>query len=496
MRTDTAIRYKPRMPSRDYQLEACARMRGRHAFALTMYMRTGKSKTLLDDFGAMELAGEVEDLLIIAPAGVYLTWMTAIQDHVSDDLAKRLRVHTWTSGPGKKQRADLQDFLHDMTRPRAFLVNVEALSTTTGAREAVEEFLAPRRSMAAVDESTIIKNHKAERTKFVCRVVAPRADYRRILSGLPTPRSPLDLYCQYEFLDLSILRQASYFGFMHRYAIVKKTDFGGRLKRPAHIVVGYRNEDELRRLTEPHSFRVEFRPDIPSTYSFREVALSKEQARIYAEMKRHATAEIEAASHVTASLVIVKMLRLHQILCGHVVDEQGVEHEIPECRTQAVLDILDDYSGKAVIWCSYDADIRKVSAAIAEEYTTEDPETGEKKPGKVARFWGGNVRTREEEERMFQADPECRWMVATPDAGGRGRTWDAADLVIFYSSKNNLEHRDQAESRTQNVGKARGVDYIDLICPGTVDGAIIKALRDKIDMASAITGSDWRQWLI
>ena len=38
--------------------------------------------------------------------------------------------------------------------------------------------------------------------------------------------------------------------------------------------------------------------------------------------------------------------------------------------------------------------------------------------------------------------------------------------------------------------------YVDLVAEGTVDGVILKSLRRKIDMAAAITGENYREWLI
>jgi hypothetical protein len=482
----TATRtYVPPVTPRDYQRAALAKMANRPAFALLMAMRTGKTKTLLDDFCRREVDDEVDDLLVIAPAGVYRTWLPAIAEHVGAPVADRLRIAVWRSGPTKAEAAEIADFLLDIRGPRIFLVNVEALSTVKAAREAALEFLAPRRAMIAIDESTVIKSKSAKRTNFINKELAPRAEFRRILSGLPTPRSPLDLYAQFEFLDPAIIGEKNYWNFLHKYAITQRTNFGGT--RPmTTIVVGYRNEDQLRALIEPYSYRIEFRPEIPSTYSFREVTLTDEQRRIYDEMKKYATAKIEGSAHVTATIVIVQMLRLHQILMGHVVDEAGEVHDVKERRTDTLLDILADYNGKAIIWASYDRSIRRIAAAIAADYGDEA----------VACFWGGNATTREADEARFKTDPRCRFMIATPDSGGRGRTWDGANLVVYYSSKNNLEHREQSEQRAQNVGKAAGVDYIDLVAPNTVDGVIIKALRDKIDMASAITGDTWKTWLI
>lgn len=87
-------------------------------------------------------------------------------------------------------------------------------------------------------------------------------------------------------------------------------------------------------------------------------------------------------------------------------------------------------------------------------------------------------------------------MVATPDAGGKGRTWDVADLAVFYSNRDNLELRDQAEMRTMGKDKEHGVDNVDLVVPGTVDEKILQALRAKIDMAAVINGDNWRQWVV
>ena len=470
--------YQPRLPPRDYQIAANKKMYGRPAFALLMAMRTGKTKVALDDFGALEINKEVDDLLVIAPAGVYRTWETAIKEHLSEDLLRRVDVYTWTSG----KFTGLVRFMNTLDRPRIMLMNVEALSRKGEARSTAINFTRQRRCVVAIDESTIIKNPSAKRTKFINENIAPLARYRRILSGLATPRSPLDLYSQFEFLDTKILGYDSYWVWRRRYAILQRTEIGGRY---VDLVVGYQNVEELKEIIEPYSYRVEFRPKIPSTYSIREISLTEEQDKAYKELKEFATTQLGDGSHVTATVVIAQILRLHQILCGHVVDELGNHHEIPETRTDELLELLDEYQGKAVIWCSYDKDIRKVSKALGDYFGCP-----------VARFWGGNVLEREQEELNFKTLPDWRFMVATPDAGGRGRTWDCADLVVYYSSRNNLEHRDQSEQRVQGVNKDRQVDYIDLIAPNTVEMKILEALRNKINMAAIINGDNFREWLI
>ena len=481
--------YKSKRTPWEHQKKGLKKCEGAEAFAFLMAMRTGKSKLTLDDFGRLEDGKEVKDFFLVAPAGVYHTWTTAMAEHMSDDLFERTIPFVWKSGMGVGERRRFEQFLktQDPSRPRAFLMNVEALSRPGDARKAALAFLSQREIYGGIDESTIIKNPKAECTKFINRELSELINFRRILSGLPTPRSPLDLYSQFEYLDKDILGHDSFFTFQHRYAVMKplKIMVRGR-ERWVQVVDGYQNVEELQALIEPHSFRVEFRPDIPSTYSKWEVEMTEAQREAYSEMKQFAAAKIGANGYVTSKIVIDQLLKLHQILCGHLTDDEGIFREIKENRTRDLLTILEEYNGKAVIWCSYDADVRKVAAALEKEY-------GE---GSVARFWGGNTKTREAEEKHFQNDDACRFQVATPGAGGKGRMWAMADLVIYYSSTNNLEHREQSEQRVQGVEKKRQVDYIDMIVPNTIEDKILEALRAKIDMATVINGDNYREWLI
>ena len=463
--------YQSRRPPRAKQAEALKEIAGRENFALLMEMRTGKSKVIIDDWAA----GGIEDILVIAPAGAYLPWAQALRDELPPDY--EYSIYIWRSS----KREPAEEFLRGRGR-RVLLMNVEALSTVADARELCEEYLSQRRSMCVVDESVVIKSHEAKRTKFIISRLAPLAASRRILSGLPTPKSPLDLYSQFAFLDPAILGFENYYDFRARYAIMERMRVGGR---SIDVVTGYKNTDELNAKILPHSFRVrldECYDMPPNDYSTCHVELTDEQRRIYDDMKQFATAQLAGGTHVTAHAVVTQMLRMHQVLCGHTTDENGQLQMIPELRTKALHGLLTGYGGKAVVWCSYDADVRRLSEAF---------------PGqKIARFWGGNVSTREEEEVMFKSDPDCRIMIATAAAGGRGRTWDVADLVVYYSSTNNLDHRMQSEERAKNVGKMRSVGYVDLLAPGTVDEKIIAALRSKIDMAASITGDTWREWLI
>jgi hypothetical protein len=524
--------YVPKKELWKHQKAALKKMKGKEYFALLMAMRTGKSATLLTDFGTLESEGKVNDLLLIAPCGVYKTWLTAISEHVAESLSKRLAIYLWSAGANSQKAIKKLESFMAHKGPRILLIDAEALSSVDRAKKLCLKFLT-RKVMLAVDESTLLRNPKSRRTKFIISdKLRAMTTYRRILSGLPSPNSPFDLWAQFYLLNPDILGW-SFTNFKHTYAEIHKvcmipnTVLYAKLKRclggrnrlsvagvgmvdvedlPRQIVLKelearkayvptvpilkrYRGEEELHALIEPHSFRVRLEDcyDMPpKVYMRRDVELTSEQERIYKELKTKSMAELQSKDFVTASMVMVRLLRMHQVLCGHVKDEEGKEHSIPENRTRQLMEQLAEYDGKAIIWAAYDIDIRKISEALAEEYGKDS----------VARFWGGNSKTREEEEKQFKTNPRCRFMVATQFAGGKGRNWSEANLMVYYSNSSDLEHRLQSEERGEGVGKQVPMAIVDLIARDTIEEKIIATLRKKMDISSTILGDQWREWLI
>jgi SWI/SNF-related matrix-associated actin-dependent regulator 1 of chromatin subfamily A len=101
---------------------------------------------------------------------------------------------------------------------------------------------------------------------------------------------------------------------------------------------------------------------------------------------------------------------------------------------------------------------------------------------------------REEGESLFQAK-KARFMVATQSAGGRGRTWTAGNLVIYYSNNYSLELREQSEDRTHRIGQTGTVLYVDLVATGTVDENIITSLRQSKSIVRAVLEDGIERWI-
>jgi SNF2 family DNA or RNA helicase len=95
----------------------------------------------------------------------------------------------------------------------------------------------------------------------------------------------------------------------------------------------------------------------------------------------------------------------------------------------------------------------------------------------------------------FQHNPECRFFVGTTQTGGYGITLTAASTMIYYSNGYDLEKRQQSEARIDRIGQKYPMTYIDIMCEKTVDERIVKALKEKVNIATQIMGEELKKWI-
>jgi SNF2 family DNA or RNA helicase len=213
--------------------------------------------------------------------------------------------------------------------------------------------------------------------------------------------------------------------------------------------------------------------------------LTDDQKKHYKTLKDEAIAVLQGRI-VTAPIVLTKLLRLHQLICGHLTADDGQIIPVLSNRITALMDILDETQGKVIIWANYVADIKLIVEKLRQDYSDESV---------VAYYGAVNSEDRQEAVRAFQEDSHCRFFVGNTATGGKGITLTAANTVVYYSNDYNLENREQSEDRAHRIGQTRSVNYVDLICPNTVDEKIVSALRQKKRLSAQVLGDEWRDWL-
>jgi SNF2 family DNA or RNA helicase len=481
--------YKFKTKPFEHQKEALKRSWAAKTYALFMEMGTGKSKVLVDNIAMLYDRGAIRGAVIVAPKGVYKNWYDIefpvhMPDHVQ--YSKVL----WEPTNTNKKKLELDTLFDGKEELKILLMNVEAFSTKKGldfAQSFLNIFIG--KSLIGIDESTTIKNPTAKRTKSILKI-GNLASYRRILTGSPVTKSPLDLYSQCEFLDPWHLGHASYYSFRSRYAKMVTRNFGGRQVQIVDPYNSYRRLDELAEVINKFSYRV-LKEDCldlpPKVFTKRIVELTAEQKSIYAQLKQVAMAYTEKGKVMSTVNVMTQLMRLHQVTCGTFKADDGSITQLESNRVNALMECLEETDGKAIIWATYREDIKKIVVALKKAY-------GE---ASTVEYHGGvDAGVRQDHIAQFQdVKGPTRFFVGNAQTGGYGITLTAANTVIYFSNSYDLEKRLQSEDRAHRIGQTGSVTYVDLVAEGTIDERIIKALHQKVNIANEIMGEDLKDWI-
>jgi len=476
------MNYKFKTKPYAHQLTALEKSWNKENFAYFMEMGTGKTKVLIDNVAMLYDKGKIDGALIIAPKGVVKTWYeqelpTHLPDHIENVSV------LWQPNITKTQQEKLDSLFEIETTLHILVMNVEALSTEKGVKFA-SKFINSHKTLMAIDESTTIKTPTARRTKNIIGL-GKEAKYKRIMTGSPITKNPLDLYTQCEFLDPWLLDFASYYAFRNRYAEMKTMHLRGR---SIQVVAGFQNLGELSDKVKDFSYRV-LKEDCldlpPKNFVKRHISLTSDQKKVYEQMKKHAIAMLNKKVTTTVT-VLTQLMRLHQITCGYVTADDGTIQEVESNRLNELMSVLEETEGKVIIWANYQFSVSDIIKKITKVYG----------PDSYVHYYGLTPQEdRQDFIRKFQNDPKCRFIIGTPQTGGYGITLTQANTVIYYSNGYDLEKRLQSEDRAHRIGQKKNVTYIDIIAEDTIDEKIVEALRSKIDIASQVMGEELKEWI-
>ncbi len=443
-------------------------------FGLLFEMGCGKTLTAIAIMGALYCQHKITRVLVVAPSSVCSVWPHDLAAFAAFPYEVRVLLGE------KKQRLEalhsLTDYPNTANRLLVAVINYEA-THREGIFEALDGYAA---DLIVCDESQRIKNPRAAQSRAV-QMLGDNAACRLILSGTPVQNSVIDLYSQYRFLDPGVFG-ANFYAFRNRYC--QMGGYGG------HEVVGYQHMDELTRKEHSIALRVTKAEclDLPGqTFVRRYVQLEPAVRRLYAQIARASCAELENGEHVTASIVLTKLLRLMQ-LTGGFVQADGGDRPRPagSAKLDALADILEDYvqeaGQKLVVFARFRPEIAAICQLLEQRgirYGRIDGEVPMDQRGAIVE--------------TFQQDPGVKVFVAQIQTAGLGITLHAASAAVFYSLDFNYANYAQALARIHRIGQAQPVTYIHLLAEHTVDEQVLDALERKEDLARTIVDG-WKKY--
>lgn len=463
------------------------------AWGLLWEQGTAKTKPIIDTTCYLYLEGDIDGLVVVAPPGVERNWKSdELPEHMLPDVAMETKTEVFlTSKKGTKAHKAAMESLMNWKGLSILLISYNAFMTKEG-KNTVWKFLRHRRCLYVLDESHSIKTPNAKRTKSIV-ASGKYANFRRILTGTPMAIGPFDLYSQVRFLDENFWKRhgiggsveyRNYFGEWFTAEECKKLhgyDPG------FDQLVRYKNLDILAEWLSEISDRV-LKDNVldlpPKLYSKRYFDMTPTQVAAYKEMRDEFMIEFEDGLIVDGELPIVRLLRFQQIACNYVPtgeDEPMRQLSDKNPRLKVMEDLRDNLHQPTIVWARFREDVNQLMDLL----------------GKEAVRYDGSVDddTAERNKLAFQAG-DAKWFVGTAQKGGPGLTLHQAKNMIYYSNSFKLIDRLQSEDRAHRAGMDQNpVNYIDIVCPDTIDEQIIDNLRRKRDLASGILGDDIKEWI-
>lgn len=451
-----------RMVPRDFQLENFKRFKDKLQYAIFSEQGTGKTKVSFDIISYRWLSNMITGVLILSsPKGVHSQW---IEEQMPKHLWKGIEVDAayWD---GKKEPSWFGQ--RNPGKLQIYSGNIDMVSHDRSYK-VLEKFVAMHgsRLKVIVDESDSIKNPASVRSKRLRKLVEPTMQ-RSIMTGTPIAKDLTDEWGQFLFLNERIIGIKYITAFRSQYCLM-----GGFENRQ---VVGHRNVEQFKSMTSPHVFRATKKDlDLPEKI-YDEVVfdLSDEQKRHMRELKDEFITTVNGAE-ANVSNAAALLIRMQQISCGYLVDDEKAKHELTNPRIDVLMKLSESISGKCIIWCRFNHDIELIKHKLGE--------------GAVSIYGKDSQKDRAESKERFLSDQSVKFLVASPAAAGKGvdGLQKVCSDAIYYSNSFNAIDRWQSEDRIHRIGMKGTATYFDLIARGSLDRHILKNLRNKKSLSDFV----------
>lgn len=420
-----------------HQVKAVEKLSKIKVGALYMEMGTGKTRTALELIAKRYNDGKVNHILWLCPCSVKKTIEHEIEKHA-----------------GK---------INDLT-----ICGIETLSSSIRTNVELLKLVKERDVYLIVDESNLVKNHKAKRTQAVLRL-AEECRYKLILNGTPISRNEADLFAQWMILDWRILGYRSYWSFASNH-IKWDDNVRGRIKE-------MRNVDYIVRKIAPYSYQIKKEEclDLPlKTYSTAYCELTEDQMGYYQYAAQKLLFEVDEFKPHT----IYRMFTgLQNIISGIIINlDDGMKFGNKKFfkdpfynpRIQTLLDVLERVDGKVLIFCKFTHEIDSVIEVLKKVY-------GESSAVK----FNGDVTLKERQRNLKKFEGDARFLVANKTTAGYGLNLQFCNYIVYFSNDWDYATRSQSEDRVHRIGQNKNVHIIDIVAEKTLDERILSCLFRK-----------------
>ena len=463
--------------------------RDRRSRAYIWPMRSGKSRGVIDVACYRFGKSDIEGVIVIAPNGVH-------QNYAVNEIPTwgwtRYKHRTFAWSTPQRYEPEQQKRWAEFIVPRRetlrwLCINMEALAHED-CIVAIKQFLRSchHNYMLIVSEAHHFGHPSAKRT-FKARSLSYHANVVRTESGTPILTGPRRAFSQYQLLAPGALGYGTLKAFDKHFVVfepVGKPGFRQRQRVKGYLNLGELTEEISKWLSLVLREELGDMPELIRTE--RPVVMGEKQRAVYLQMVSDHLAEVED-TRIAVKDGGPRMMKLQQILSGFIMDTKTktirtIDPDAP-IYDAVIEEIEGTLPGKALVWCRYKEECRRLAAKLR------------KRGDHVLEYWGDfSTTVREANRAKFLRSDDNSVMIGTPDCGGEGLDFSAADAVIFMSGNPNARMMAQAEERATVKG-GKSVAVVRVRHYGTVDDRIWEIIDGNISLADAVTGHGLRKML-
>ena len=425
-----------------HQVKAVEKLKKIKIGAAYMEMGTGKTRVALELINIRLNKGRIDHVIWLCPCSV------------KENLRRDIIKHT-----GEEQNI-------------ITICGIETLSTSIKTNSYLLELVKNKRCYLIVDESNLVKNHKAKRTQNIIRL-SEYCTYKLILNGTPVTRNEADLFAQWYLLDWRVLGYKSYWSFSANHL---EFDDYGRLRKCLNV-------DYLVEKIGPYSYQVKKEECLdlpPKTYEKVYYELTNQQYEHYLNVADELMFSLDEFQPWT----IYRMLTaLQDVISGMYVNTSKeniqttpyFDNPLENPRIKKLLELLDGLEEKTIIFCKYQQEINDITNIINQMY-------GKNK----AVEYTGELSQKKRQKNLDLFQTTSQYLIANKQCGAYGLNLQFCSYIIFYSNDWDYGTRIQAEDRVHRIGQNENVHIVDICASDTLDERILKCLDKKENLVDSI----------
>ena len=331
------------------------------------------------------------------------------------------------------------NFLYDNEFPKIGFINYELAFRR-------KELLELKDFTLMLDESSMIQNETAKRSKFILKMHPANVI---LLSGTPTGGKYENLYSQMRLLGWKISKKMYYNQYV-KYHYDNKNGF------PLMIIDGYKNEERLKRKMREHGcnfLKTDEVFDLPDKiHQTINISITKE----YRKFRKDSIVNFKNIELV-GDTTLTKMLYARQ-LCGQYNAD----------KLEAFKDLVESTTDRLIVFYNFTSECEAMTEIAAELNREISIVNGKCK--------------------VLCAYEKCDDSITfiQYQAGAMGLNLQKANKIVYFTPPLSSELFEQSKKRTHRIGQKRTCFYYYLTCKGSVEEKIYKTLEMRKDFTDKL----------